>query len=67
MTTMHRRFFILAVATGQYLLGLGFLGGVVADRIAFDQQRAAVLQRYSAALEQWQAYRMALEKSILPE
>jgi hypothetical protein len=67
MTTTDRRFLILAVGTGLYLLGLGFLGGVVADRIAFDQHRAAVLQHYNAALEQWQAYRMAIEKSVLPE
>jgi hypothetical protein len=38
------------------------LAGVVIDRMQFDRQRSAVLHRYEEALQQWHAYRMALEK-----
>ena len=65
--TTDRRSMILAIGTGLYLLGLGFLCGVVANRIAFDQHRTAVLRHYNSAIAQWHAYRMALEKSVLSE
>ncbi len=40
------------------LIGLGFLGGIMAERIRFEHQRTEVLNRYEG---QWQASLMRLE------
>jgi hypothetical protein len=48
---------------GAYLFVVGMLAGVVVDRIRFDGQRSEVLGRYEQALRDWQADRIALEKS----
>lgn len=63
MSTRWRRA-ILVVGFGLYLLGLGFLGGIVAERVRFDHQRLAVLNRYDEALKNWHAYLMGLEKGV---
>ncbi len=39
------------------LIGLGFLGGIMAERIRFEHQRTEVLNRYEG---QWQASLMRL-------
>jgi len=55
------RWWILGGALGLYLIGLGFVGGIAADRIRFDRQRTAVLTRYDEAVRQWHTYLMQLE------
>ncbi len=61
--SMRWRWAILGGGFGLYLIGLGFLGGIVAERVRFDHQRLAVMNRYEDALGKWQAYRMELEKA----
>lgn len=51
----------VAVALAVYLLGLGFLGGILVERVRFDHSRARVLERYDAALRDRKAERMADE------
>ncbi len=57
------RWAILGGGFGLYLIGLGFLGGIVAERVRFDHQRLAVLNRYEEALSKWKVYQMGLEKA----
>ncbi len=59
MTTKWRW---MVLGGGLYLAGLGFLGGIVAERVRFDAQRAAVLHRYDEAVRQWQAYLTKVEQ-----
>jgi hypothetical protein len=53
----------LVGALGLYLVALGFLGGVLAERIRFDRQRSLVLGRLTAAEQQLRARLMTLEQS----
>ena len=46
---MSARQILGACALGAYLLGLGFLGGMLASAIRFDGQRAAILSRLDDA------------------
>ncbi len=59
--TTRWRWTILGGGLGLYLIGMGFLGGLVAERVRFDHQRTAVLNRYDEAVRKWQAYLMQLE------
>lgn len=54
---------VVGMLVGAYLFVVGMLAGVVVDRIRFDGQRSEVLGRYEQALRDWQADRIALEKS----
>lgn len=54
---------VVGILVGACLFVVGMLAGVVVDRIRFDGQRSEVLGRYEQALRDWQAYRIALEKS----
>jgi hypothetical protein len=64
-TAMKHGIVTLRIVIGAYLLGLGVLAGVMIDRMWFDRQRSAVLQRYDEALRQWHIERMALEKRAM--
>jgi hypothetical protein len=55
---------VMVVIIGVYLFGIGMLAGITMDRMRFDHQRSQVLHRYEQALEEWLAYRMALEKRM---
>jgi len=57
---MSRRHVILAVAFGVYLLGAGFLGGMLVDQIRFDRERTAMLGRLDQATKQVHARLMEL-------
>ena len=59
------RWTILNGVLGLYLAGLGFLGGIVAERIRFDTQRNVVLERFDEAVHQWHEYLMAREREAL--
>jgi len=61
------RWTILNGVLGLYLAGLGFLGGIVAERIRFDTQRKVVLQRFDEAVRQWHAYLITLEREARAE
>jgi hypothetical protein len=54
---------LIGVGLGVYLVVIGMLVGMVIDRMRFDGQRSAVLGRYEQALQEWQTYRIALEKA----
>ena len=60
MTRTWRRM-VVAGGLALYLIGLGFLGGMAAERIRFDQKRTALLHRYDEALGRWHAFLMQAE------
>jgi hypothetical protein len=60
MTTTRR--FALRVTLGLYLLGLGFLGGMAAERMRVDARRDAVLRQYDDMLQRWHTVLMEIEK-----
>lgn len=57
------RWTVLGSGFALYLLAMGFLAGIVVERIRFDQHRIAVLARYEAAVRQWHVFVMQLEKT----
>lgn len=61
--SMRWRWAILGGGFGLYLIGLGFPGDIVAERVRFDHQQLAVLTHYEEALKKWQAHLMSLEKA----
>ena len=63
--TVWRRIAMVCV-TGFYLVGLGFLGGIMAERIRFDRQRAVILQRHDSAVRRVHEQLMSLEVSQPP-
>jgi hypothetical protein len=44
---------VVLIGAGLYVSAMAFSGGVAAERIRFDRQRAKVLQRYDEAVKQW--------------
>ncbi len=62
-----RRGKVLVVGLGVYLVGLGFLGGIAAERIRFDRRRAVYLHRYDEVVKRWHAYLIALERKSAAE
>ncbi len=52
---------VFGVGLSLYLLGLGFLGGIAAERIRFDLRRAETLRRYDEIVRRWHAYLVRLE------
>jgi hypothetical protein len=61
MGTTKRRL-ALWLLLGLYVLALGFLGGMAAERIRFDERRDAMLRRYDDSLRRWHTVLMAIEK-----
>jgi hypothetical protein len=53
---------ILIGVGGLYVASLGFLTGVVVERIRFDWQRAALLQHLATTQERLHTHLMALER-----
>ena len=58
--TRRRRVFVLAL--GLYAAGMGFLGGMLLDRMLYDRQRASVLARVSQAEQRLHARLMEIER-----
>lgn len=52
---------ILKAALGIYLVGMGFVLGVVVERWRFDSARKAVLDRYNEVLRQVHTHQMKIE------
>ena len=65
MGTVWRRITMVCVV-GSYLMGLGFLGGIMVERIRFDRQRTVILQRHDSAARRVHEQLMALELSQQP-
>jgi sensor domain CHASE-containing protein len=61
MITTRARVVVL-IGAFLYVSVMAFAGGVAAERIRFDRQRAAVLQRHEEALQQWHQFLMAAEQ-----
>jgi len=60
---MTRRRLGLLIATGcLYLAGLGFLTGMVVERVRFDRQRGILLQHLAATQERLHTHLMDLER-----
>ena len=50
------------IALGLYAVVLGFLGGMVAERIRGDVRRDAMLRQYDDTLQRWHTVLMEIEK-----
>jgi len=59
--TMIRRRMVLAGGLAVYLLVVGFAGGMAAERIRYDRERADVLARYDGAVRERHATLMRVE------
>lgn len=66
MTSGWRRV-VAATGFGLYLVGLGFFGGVLVERVRFDQRRTTLIQQYTEAVNRWHAHLMRLERSAEAE
>jgi hypothetical protein len=60
MTRRGRR--ALALSLGIYGVGMGFLGGMLLDRVLFDRQRNSVLTRVAEAEKRLHARLMEIER-----
>lgn len=56
MTIRKWSWAMLGGGLGIYILGVGFLGGILAERVRFDRQGTGVLSRYDELLRTLQAY-----------
>lgn len=61
MITKRTRVVVL-IGASLYVGAMAFAGGVAAERIRFDRQRATVLQRHDEAVQQWHQFLMAAEQ-----
>lgn len=52
---------ILRLALGLYLIGVGFVMGVVVERWRFDGVRKVMLDRYNEVVRQVRAHQMKIE------
>ncbi len=50
------------IAFGLYAVVLGFLGGMVAERMRGDVRRDAMLRQYDDTLQRWHTVLMEIEK-----
>ena len=63
-SAIHRRFIITVVAL--YLLGVGFLSGMLVDHIRFDAARSGLLTRLEEDSRRVHQYLMAIEREESP-
>ena len=61
MMTRRRRGFLIAAGC-LYLAGLGFLTGMVVERVRFDRQRNVLLQHLAATQERLHTHLMDLDR-----
>lgn len=59
---MVARVWLLRIMVPIYLLGLGVLSGIGAERIRFSQERGAIVARLESAVRARQATLIALER-----
>jgi len=55
---------LLGIGLGLYLVGFGVLAGIAVERMRFDHERADVLAHYDAALREWHAFRIEMERLV---
>jgi hypothetical protein len=48
-----------------YLIGLGFLSGVVTERLRFNRQRMELLNRFEQAIRTWRSHLIKVEQNAL--
>lgn len=60
--TRRRKAIVIALAA--YLLGVGFLGGILAERIRFDQKRSVYLHQLDEVVKRWHDYLIAQELKV---
>jgi hypothetical protein len=53
---------VIGVALGLYLVGMGFVLGVIVERWRFDSLRREVLDRYHEAVRQVRSHQMTIER-----
>lgn len=58
------RWAILTGGFGLYLIGMGFLGGAVSERVRFDHGRLTALPRYDEMVGKWTAHLMTPGKPV---
>ena len=59
----RRRRVVIGSALAFYLIALGFLAGIVAERIRFDRQRSAAVARLETAAQRLRAEMMTAEQA----
>lgn len=57
---------ILKVVLGVYLIAMGFMAGVAFERIRFDAERKAVLDRYNEMVRKARGDQMEIERREAP-
>lgn len=60
--TAKRHWWIFASALGLYMIGMRFPSALLAERVGFDERRAATPARYDEAVCRWQSCLVGLEK-----
>lgn len=63
---MSRRRRVLALGLGLYAVVMGFLAGMLLERVRFDVERASVLTRVASAEQRLHARLMDLERHRAP-
>ena len=51
----------VVIGLAAYLLGVGFLGGIAAERIRFDRKRAVYLHQLDEVVKRWHGYLISQE------
>jgi hypothetical protein len=64
--TRNRRWTVLGVLTGLYLVGLGMLGGMVSERLRFDAARTRIVSQLEEATRRAHTHAMARELELRP-
>ena len=56
---------VVLIGASLYLAVMAFAGGVAAERIRYDRERAVVLHRHDEAVREWQEILMMVERRAL--
>ena len=56
---------VVLIGMSLYLSVMAFAGGVAAERIRYDRERAVVLQRHDAAVHEWREFLMTIERGTM--
>jgi hypothetical protein len=62
---MSRRYAAVGVGLALYVAVMGFLGGMLAERVRFDVERGSILRRVAFAEQRLHAHLMELERAGL--
>jgi hypothetical protein len=56
---------LAVTGVGRHGIGLGFIGGVLVERVRFDHRRSTPLGQYGAAIERWHAHLLRIEQGAV--